>query len=80
MIFDKNEINKILAEILELDDKDITGLTEDDNLQEKRFNSISAIKFIVRLEEKYDFELRDEDLLFDKFNTLNKLYKLLEKY
>jgi acyl carrier protein len=35
---------------------------------------------VVALEESYGFEFNDEDLLFDKFNTIHKLSTLLDEY
>ncbi|MDR2044213.1 MAG: acyl carrier protein [Clostridium sp.] len=52
----------------------------DTNLETYGLESIEAIKLVVALEESYGFEFNDEDLLFDKFNTIHKLSTLLDEY
>jgi acyl carrier protein len=80
MEYNKKEVYRIIAEILKVDIELIENMDEDEDFVIHGMNSISAIRIIVKLEETYDFELKDEDLLIDKFNTTNKMFKMLDSY
>jgi acyl carrier protein len=80
MIYNNNEIAEILSNILNMDVSEINRIDQDANLYQYGLVSINAIKLVSMLEEKYNFEFQDEDLLFDKFNTLNKIHVLLDNY
>ncbi|WP_094184745.1 acyl carrier protein [Acetivibrio straminisolvens] len=43
-------------------------------------NSLKAIQVIVKLEDTYGISFEDEDLFFDKINTLEKIINTLGKY
>ena len=79
MTIDREEICQIISSILGIDVELIRAMNEED-FTTYGMTSIDAIQLVVVLEEKYKFEFKDEDLLFDKFNTLNKLLRLLERY
>jgi Phosphopantetheine attachment site. len=71
---------EILSKILKKEEEEIRQIDPDDSLEAYGLESIESIKLIVDLEEHYKFEFRDEDLIFDKFNTCNKLFALLDSY
>ncbi|OJU09434.1 MAG: hypothetical protein BGN88_09895 [Clostridiales bacterium 43-6] len=76
----KYEVYKMMANILNVEINQISKINYDDDFANYGMTSILAIKLVVMLEEKYNFEFHDSDLLFDKFNTFNKLFALLESY
>jgi acyl carrier protein len=78
--YDNNDIVEVLSNILNMDESEVKNINPDDNLVKYGLVSINAIKLVIALEEKLDFEFLDEDLLFEKFNTLNKLKQLLDNY
>lgn len=59
-----NELAGKIAEIL--DDKDLT-LHDDTLLENVGMNSISFIKLLVFIEDTYDIEFDDEDLIIQKY-------------
>ena len=73
-------ICEVLAEVLQIDKTIVEKLNITDNLKDYGLDSIHAIQLIVFLEEKYNIEFDDDDLLFENYDTLEKLIKLLEKY
>lgn len=77
MIMNKDELQKELAEILQTD---ASELTDNVLLSDIGFDSIQFITFIVAVEEKYDIEVLDSDLMYENFDTLNKIYATLSKY
>ena len=76
----KKDILVFLAELLEIDVERVMDIGENDDLTEIGLSSISYIHLVVWLEEKYDFCLKDDDLLIEKLNTLGKIYVVLDKY
>jgi len=80
MKINQNDIYKMISSVLNNSIDIVRGMNENDDFAIYGMTSISAIQLVVMLEEKYNFEFRDEDLLIDKFNTFNKLFSLLESY
>ena len=76
----KKDIYEIIAKLLNVDDEMIKNIKEDDDLMLHGMTSISCIQLLVNIEEKYGINFKDEDLLIQKFNTLKKLFTLLETY
>lgn len=74
----EKSLRKIIKEVLELS-KPVEEICNDDDLSELGMNSITAIELVVEVEEKYDFEFNDEDLLVDNFKTINRLVSYIEK-
>lgn len=73
-------VMEILSEILNKKEEDVRLIDKDSNLETYGLESIEAIRLVIALEEKYDFEFQDEDMIFNKFNTINKLLTLLDAY
>lgn len=80
MAYNIKSAMEILSEILKKEEQEMELIDSNSNLETYGLESIEAIKLVVSLEEAYDFEFRDEDLIFDKFNTINKLLNLLDGY
>ena len=76
----KDDIYKMISELLEIDVENVKNINEDEDLMIHGMTSISCIQLIVMLEEKYNFDCKDEDLLIEKMNTFTKLFSLLESY
>ncbi|OBZ15057.1 hypothetical protein A8L34_09670 [Bacillus sp. FJAT-27264] len=70
----------MIASLLNVDVEYVKNINEDEDLMLHGMTSISCIKLVVMLEEKYNFDLKDEDLLIEKYNTFNKLFALLDNY
>ena len=69
----------ILKKNTTLDDTVLLAIDENDDLTKFGFNSIDFIKVIVELEREFGFELDENDLLLDKFNTLSKIRETILK-
>lgn len=76
----KDDLNKMISGLMNVDVEYVENIKADEDLMMYGMTSISCIKMIVMLEEKYNFDFKDEDLLFEKYNTFNKLFALLESY
>ncbi|WP_225999275.1 acyl carrier protein [Paenibacillus sp. BJ-4] len=80
MKISKTDIHEMIASLLNVDVEYVENIKEDEDLMMYGMTSISCIKLVVMLEEKYNFDLKDEDLLIGKYNTFNKLFALLDNY
>ena len=76
----KSIIYKHLSNHLQLNISDIINFDPDSPLTDINMSSITMISFIVDIENEFNIEILDSDLIFDNFSTLNKLFKTLSKY
>lgn len=77
---DKKKILDILANILEIEKERLVEMPMDTRLADLGMESIQFIQFIVALEEAFDIEVLDSDLLMTNFETIEMLYQTMEKY
>jgi len=49
-------------------------------LSEYGFESLKFIQFVLLIEETFDIEVLDSDLLMENFATINQILRTLEKY
>jgi len=73
-------IINILCEVLEVNKDLFNNIKKNDPLGSLGLNSLKAIQVIVKLEDTYGVSFEDEDLFFDKINTLEKIINTLGKY
>jgi len=77
---DRQRILALLAESLEKEVVELAALPEDAELSELGFGSLVFVQFVVALEEAFEIEVLDSDLLIDNFKTPETMFKTLEKY
>lgn len=60
------------------------GITEEfdetTELQVLGVNSLQLMEMVVRIEEKWDISIDDDDLVGENFETIGAIMKMLEKY
>ena len=76
----KNKILEILSETLEIGQQELAKMPTDTKLADLGLSSIQFIQFVVALEEEFEIEILDSDLILSNFETLEILYQTLEKY
>lgn len=76
----KTEIIKLLADVLHSNVDDIDSIRSDVPLSDIGLDSLSFVEFIVALENKYNIEVYDSDLIFENFASINAIFSTLEKY
>ncbi|SFS02520.1 acyl carrier protein [Anaeromicropila populeti] len=75
----KNEIREFIGENLLIDDENVT-FTDDDNYFQMGFvNSLFAMKLVDFVEQKFDFEIENDELDIKNFSTINNLVELIQK-
>lgn len=77
MGYTKTEIKTLLSELLACPVEDIT---DDRALEELGLDSLQFVSAIVAIEEKYNIEILDSDLLPQNFKDVSSICKTLEKY
>lgn len=72
------QLKSLLADVIELPEVQIT---DDENyIQSLAITSLGFVKIIVELEERFKVSVNPQEMSFEKFNTLNKIYRYIEGY
>lgn len=74
-----NDTMESIKEIIDSFDKGIANVGEGDDLQELGFDSIDFIQLVVKIEQKFQIFIKDEDLLFENFSTMSKIMDYVEQ-
>jgi len=77
---DENARRKVLEHLLEASDKEISieKVTPEMSLRnDLEINSLSAVELVMDLEDEFDLEVSDEELM--KLETVNDLYDLIDR-
>ncbi len=77
---DKEKILQCLYEVAEADEKTISSIKESTDLSELGIDSLKLVSLIVELEERLGIEILDSDLIFEKFETVERMFSTLSKY
>ncbi|MHB8062126.1 MAG: acyl carrier protein [Ruminiclostridium sp.] len=75
----RSEIRNFIMENLSVGD-DNAEFTDDDNYFQMRFvNSLFAMKLVNFVEQRFDFEIQNDELDLKNFSTVNNITALIEK-
>lgn len=78
---DKEKIvREAVGKVLELDDPTVKNLKIDDDLKSFNFNSLKTIELIVELEDIFNVEISEEELVSDNVNTIKDIMGIISKY
>ncbi len=69
-----------LAKVLRQPVENLSSIPPEQDLSEIGLDSIRFIELVVALEDEFHLVIRDSDLLFQKFNTLSKVYSMVSSY
>lgn len=73
-------VKEIISESTFVEMAELNKMTGDDLLTQIGLDSINVIYVIGAIEEEFGFSFADEDLLIDKFETINKIVEMIKKY
>lgn len=73
----EERIKKLLKEVLQCSDN-LNDLDPKENLANIGVNSITFIKLIVSIEIEFGIEVEDDNLAFDKMDTLQSIVNYIE--
>lgn len=74
------DIKEIIAEVLEIEDNVLSKITELTSLFQYGLDSMNALMLVVRIEEKYNVIINEEDLFVDNISTIYQINNLIKKY
>lgn len=80
MKVEKQDVCKIVSNILGVDSSLVMRLDEDYELEKVGMTSVNAVQLFADLESNYDIEFEDDDISLRNINTLGKVFALLERY
>lgn len=72
----ERKISEIVREMLKVHSN--VSLTADQNLFDIGLDSLNAIQLIVRLEEEFDIIIDDDELIFDNFDSIEKIVEIMK--
>lgn len=75
----KAVIYQCLSKVLDKEASILEALDPDAPLSEYDLTSLNLIQFIVSIEEALGFEVRDSDLIYENFSTINKIFNTLSQ-
>lgn len=73
------DIIEILITIIDMDVSILNRITDNTKLSTLGLDSLKAIQLVVILEEKYQVEFNDNNLLLDNLDTISKIKDLLQR-
>lgn len=76
----KEKILEVLENIIEINKEQLLKTSVDTKLTDLGLTSIQFIQFIVAIEEEFEIEILDSDLIMTNFETIEMLFSTLEKY
>ena len=76
----KDTVLRCLSKVLRQPVENMISLAPEQELSEIGLDSLRFIELVVALEDEFQIEIRDSDLLFQKFSTLSNLYSMLSSY
>ena len=76
----KEKIFIILSNIINIEIDELMSYPECAKLSDMGLDSIKFIQFIIEIEEEFDIEILDSDLLLSNFETIENIFSMLQKY
>lgn len=80
MLIESQTIKEILVQILDIKKDMINKINDYEDLSNYGLDSICAIQLVVIIEDMYNIKFFDNDLLFERLNTIEKIKQLISKY
>lgn len=76
----KNRIYQLLAKTLNIDVETIKNCKPNFPLKELGFTSLLFVKLVIAIEEHFQIEIKDSDLLEQNFSSIEKIINVIEPY
>ncbi len=74
----RKQISEIIATVFRLETDQVLAMPGDDSLAKVGMDSISCMDVVVQIEEAFDVNFFDEELLLDNLNTVDKLCDIVK--
>ncbi|HEX2925154.1 MAG TPA: acyl carrier protein [Ruminiclostridium sp.] len=76
----KETIKKILAENAEIPLDELDSTASDGLLTDIGVDSLNIMYVIAVIEQEFGFTFNEEDMVFNNFNTIDKIENMIKKY
>ncbi len=74
----RETITELIRNVISLDAN--REIKDDENLIDLGLDSIKTIEIVVELEDGFDIEIDEDDLMLDNFSTISKIIELVKRY
>ncbi len=74
----QEQIKNLIKSILKSENINEIGI--DESLLDLGLDSIKTIELVVELEDCFDIEVDQDDLIIDNFTTISKIMELVNRY
>jgi acyl carrier protein len=79
MVVNEETIRNILCDAFICRDS-LKELKNGDDLRSIGLNSVTSIELIVRMEQEFNINILDEDLIMENVSSIDNIIQLLKKY
>ena len=73
------KVRELIKSILLLESEEVAKIGNEDDLELIGLNSVIMLQFIVKMEQEFDIEIDEEEIIPENFGTVNKVVQYLEK-
>ena len=70
-------VRKLIKTTLFMEEEDIIKIGDDDDLEVVGLNSVIMLQFIVQLEQEFEIEIDEEEIVPENFGSINKIVNYL---
>ena len=75
----KKKVRELIKSTLLLESEEVAKIGNEDDLELIGLNSVIMLQFIVKMEQEFDIEIDEEEIIPENFGTVNKVVQYLEK-
>ena len=73
------KVRELIKSTLLLESEEVAKIGNEDDLELIGLNSVIILQFIVKMEQEFDIEIDEEEIIPENFGTVNKVVQYLEK-
>lgn len=74
------EVRRLIADVLKLSMDEVLKIKNNESLRNYSLNSLNSIELVVKIEEEMGIEIDDTDMLFENWDTIDRIVKLTNRY
>ena len=73
------KVRELIKSTLLLESEEVAKIGNEDDLELIGLNSVIMLQFIVKMEQEFDIEIDEEEIIPENFGTVNKVVQYLVK-
>ena len=71
------KVRELIKSTLLLESEEVAKIGNEDDLELIGLNSVIMLQFIVKMEQEFDIEIDEEEIIPENFGTVNKVVQYL---